>query len=174
MQRLLRNGAVVLLIWALPAQGQWVDPSRNWRTLDTASFSLHFAEEHRVQAQAVEYVPDEADIGFRPQRYRAGIGEEVGGEAIGEDREHRHAERLRGFRRDALGQDGIDRKRELRVLLGAAQRQHGAVVVAQIGFDLLPVALGNPHDAFLSSAAAPSMGRISGTSTRSISAVSGA
>lgn len=53
MHRLLRNGAVVLLIWALPAQGQWVDPSRNWRTLDTASFSLHFAEEHRLQAQAV-------------------------------------------------------------------------------------------------------------------------
>ena len=42
-----------LLFWALPAAGQFVDPSRNWRTFDTASFSLHFAEEHRSQAHLV-------------------------------------------------------------------------------------------------------------------------
>ena len=53
MHRILRIWAAVLLVWTAPAQGQWVDPSRNWRTLDTAGFSLHFAEEHRPQAQAV-------------------------------------------------------------------------------------------------------------------------
>lgn len=53
MKRWLRVWAAVLLVWALPAQGQRVDPSRNWRTLDTASFSLHFAEEHRPQAHVV-------------------------------------------------------------------------------------------------------------------------
>jgi len=50
MNRSLRAWMAVLLFWALPAQGQWVDPSRNWRTFDTANFSLHFAEEHRSQA----------------------------------------------------------------------------------------------------------------------------
>ena len=53
MNRPLRAWAAVLLFGALPAQGQWVDPSRNWRSFDTASFSLHFAEEHRPQAHVV-------------------------------------------------------------------------------------------------------------------------
>ena len=49
----LRVWTAALLLWALPAQGQWVDPSRNWRTFDTANFSLHFAEENRPQARVV-------------------------------------------------------------------------------------------------------------------------
>jgi len=49
----LRVWAFALLLWALPAAGQFVDPSRNWRTFDTASFSLHFDEEHRSQAHLV-------------------------------------------------------------------------------------------------------------------------
>jgi hypothetical protein len=53
MNRSVGIWAAVLLCWALPAQGQWVDPSRDWRTLDTAGFSLHFAEEHRPQAHVV-------------------------------------------------------------------------------------------------------------------------
>src|SRR5436309_1418799 len=60
------------------------------------------------------------------------------------------------------------------MLLGAAERQHGAVVLFEVGLDLLPVALRYPHDAFLSSPAPASPALISGTSTRSISAASGA
>jgi hypothetical protein len=49
----LRFWTAALLLWTLPAAGQFVDPSRNWRTFDTASFSLHFAEEQRSQAHVV-------------------------------------------------------------------------------------------------------------------------
>lgn len=58
MNRFLCAWAAALLLWALPAQGQWVDPSRNWRTFDTANFSLHFAEEHRPQAHVVAGVAE--------------------------------------------------------------------------------------------------------------------
>ena len=53
MMRSLSVWAAILVIWALPAQAQWVDPARNWRSFDTANFSLHFAEEHRSQAHVV-------------------------------------------------------------------------------------------------------------------------
>ena len=53
MSRILRAWAVVLLAWTLPVQAQFVDPSRNWRSFDTANYTLHFAEEHRAQAHAV-------------------------------------------------------------------------------------------------------------------------
>jgi hypothetical protein len=51
--RILRTWVAVLLAWTLPVQAQFVDPSRNWRTFDTANYTLHFAEEHRAQAQVV-------------------------------------------------------------------------------------------------------------------------
>ena len=60
MKRVLRAGVAALLFWALPAAGQFVDPSRNWRTFDTASFSVHFAEEHRAQAHLVAGIAETA------------------------------------------------------------------------------------------------------------------
>jgi hypothetical protein len=51
--RLPRVWAALLLACALPAQGQFVDPSRNWRTFDTDHYTVHFAEAHRAQAQVV-------------------------------------------------------------------------------------------------------------------------
>jgi hypothetical protein len=53
MRLFLRIWTAALLLWALPAASQFVDPSRNWRTLDTAHFSLHFVEENRPQAHVV-------------------------------------------------------------------------------------------------------------------------
>jgi len=59
MNRSLCAWAAVLLLSAQPAAGQWVDPSRNWRTFDTDHFSVHFAEEHRAQAQVVAGVAEQ-------------------------------------------------------------------------------------------------------------------
>lgn len=50
--------AAALLCWAARAQAQWVDPSLEWRTLDTAHFSLHFAGHYRAQARAVAEVAE--------------------------------------------------------------------------------------------------------------------
>ncbi len=63
----------------------------------------------------------------------------------GDDREHRHAERLGGLDGDAFGQDAVDGEAEVAVLLGAAERQHGAVVVLQVLLDLHPVHVGDAH-----------------------------
>src|SRR3546814_4529438 len=42
---------------------------------------------------AVEDVPNQPGIGFDAQADRAGIGEEIGGDAVGDDREDGDAER---------------------------------------------------------------------------------
>ena len=63
----------------------------------------------------------------------------------GTHRKHRHAERLGGVGRHAFGQDAVDREPQVAVLLGAAERQHGAVVVPQVFFHLHPVHVGNAH-----------------------------
>jgi hypothetical protein len=55
IQPLLRIFAALLLLCsplarAQPIEFHWVDPGRRWRTLDTAHFSVHFAEHNRSQA----------------------------------------------------------------------------------------------------------------------------
>ena len=59
----MRALAVVLLLWASAAQAQWrelswVDPSYRWRTLESAHFSVHFAEQHRPQARVIAGVAE--------------------------------------------------------------------------------------------------------------------
>jgi hypothetical protein len=59
----VRACAVALLLWASASPAQWreltwVDPSVRWRTLDTANFSVHFAEQHRPQARIVASVAE--------------------------------------------------------------------------------------------------------------------
>ena len=51
------------MLWASSAGAQWLelrlaDPGLNWRTMDTAHFSVHFAEKHRVQAQLVAAIAE--------------------------------------------------------------------------------------------------------------------
>lgn len=55
--------AAALLAWAPGAAAQWdelslVDPSANWRTLETRGFAVHFAERHRAQARTVAGVAE--------------------------------------------------------------------------------------------------------------------
>ena len=73
------------------------------------------------------------------QRDRAGIRHEGGRDAVRHRREHRHAERLGGLDRDALGQDRVGGQAQVRVLLGAADRQHRAIVALELLLDLHPV-----------------------------------
>src|SRR5882762_4199413 len=58
MKHFLHAGAAVLLVWGLRAEAQFVDPSLRWRTLDTAHFSVHFAEHTLAQAQTVAEVAE--------------------------------------------------------------------------------------------------------------------
>src|SRR5229473_3313755 len=60
---LARALVAVLLLRSAPGAAQslgidFVDPDLNWRTLDTAHFSVHFAEQHRPQAQLVAGVAE--------------------------------------------------------------------------------------------------------------------
>ena len=54
-------------------------------------------------------------------------------------------ERLGRFDRQAFGQDRIGREGKAGMLLGAAERQHGAVVVPHPVLDHLPVHVGDAH-----------------------------
>src|SRR5205807_4051304 len=58
MKHFLHAGAAVLLVWGLRAEAQFVDPSLRWRTLDTAHFSVHFAEHTLAQARTVAEVAE--------------------------------------------------------------------------------------------------------------------
>ncbi len=58
MRRIRLGCAAALLLLALQAQAQWVDPGLRWRTLDTAHFSLHFPEPRRAQAEVAAGVAE--------------------------------------------------------------------------------------------------------------------
>ena len=58
MKPSLHAAAVVLIVWGLRAEAQFVDPSLRWRTLDSAHFSVHFAERYREQARIVAQVAE--------------------------------------------------------------------------------------------------------------------
>ena len=55
-------------------------------------------------------------------------------------------QRLRRLDGDSLGQDRVDRQAQIRVLLGRADRQHGAVVPAAWSSHLHPVHVGDAHE----------------------------
>ena len=88
---------------------------------------------------------DHAQMGVDAERNRAREVAEVRRDAVGQHREHRHAERFGGFGRDALGQDAVDREAQIGMLLGAAERQHRAVVVPQVFLHLHPVHVRDAH-----------------------------
>ncbi|TMH58127.1 MAG: M1 family metallopeptidase, partial [Betaproteobacteria bacterium] len=58
MKPSLRAAAVVLIVWGLRAEAQFVDPSLRWRTLDSAHFSVHFAEHTLARARTVAEVAE--------------------------------------------------------------------------------------------------------------------
>ena len=66
------------------------------------------------------------------QRNGAGKGQEIRSKPEGHHREDRDAQGLGCLHRDALGKDGVDAERKLRVLLGRADRQNAAIIASQI------------------------------------------
>ena len=60
----LRLVAAALILWVPAALAQFyeipfVDPGLRWRTLETAGFAVHFAEQHRAQARVVAGVAEQ-------------------------------------------------------------------------------------------------------------------
>jgi hypothetical protein len=84
-------------------------------------------------------------VRLHPERYRSRELAEVRRDAVGQNGEHRDAERFGRFRGDLLGQDAVDGQPEVAVLLGAAERQHGAVITSQVGLDLHPIHVADAH-----------------------------
>ena len=74
----------------------------------------------------------------------------VGRDAVCQNREDRHAERFRRFHRDPFGQDAVDGKAQIGVLLGAAEGNDGTVIRLQVFFHLKPVHVADFHEGFSS------------------------
>ena len=89
----------------------------------------------------VEQVADDRLVGLHAKRRAARVGGEVRREAVRERRKDRDAERLGRLDGDALGEDRVDREREVAVLLDRAERQDDAIVVLEVPLDLHPVAV---------------------------------
>ena len=86
--------------------------------------------------QAVEDVAHEPQVGFHADRDRTRELPEVGSDAVRHDGEDGDPQWLGGIGGDPLGQDAVDGQAQVAVLLGAAERQHGTIVAAQVLFDL--------------------------------------
>ncbi len=111
-----------------------------------AAVSVHDQDAAKAAVRhAVENVADEAQVRFDLERDRSGKLAEVRRDAVRHDREHRHAQRLGGVGSHTFGQDAVDGQSQMRVLLGAAERQHRAIVVAQVLLDLHPVHVRDAH-----------------------------
>ena len=133
-----------------PLVGETLDrrvPAMSVHQHDAAKALLH---------ETVEQVANDGDQRLDPQRNGSRKCAEAGRDAVAHRREHRDAERLGGFDRDTLGEDAVGGEAEVSVLLGAAERNHGAIVPRQIALDLHPVGARDPHArASLERAASP-------------------
>src|SRR5262249_15202219 len=101
--------------------------------------------------KAVEDVTDDPQVRFHLERNRSGEFTKVRRHAVRQHRKHRHPERLSGFGRLAFGENAVDGEPKMGMLFGAAERQHGAVVVLQILLNLHPVHVRDAHGRLLSS-----------------------
>ena len=91
--------------------------------------------------QAVQHIAQHRGIGGDTQRDGAGKGSEIRRQAVGQGREHRHAEWFGRLGRDAFGEDRIGGQRQAGMLLGAAQWQRAPVIVADPVLHHAPVHL---------------------------------
>jgi len=95
--------------------------------------------------QTVQHVADQPQQRVDLERNRTGICAKAGHDAVDQPRKHRHAQRVRRLQRDPGGQDDIGRQAQAGMLFGAADRQNGPIVAAQVAFDLAPVHVGDAH-----------------------------
>ncbi len=78
--------------------------------------------------ERAEHLPEHGAVRLGRERRAAGVGGEVRRDPVRQRRQHRHAERLRRLDRHPLGEDLVDREREVAVLLDGPERQHDPVV----------------------------------------------
>ena len=107
-------------------------------------------EEEPAEALArkrVEQVDEHRAIRLDAERRAAGIRGEIGGQPIGQRGQHEHAEWLSRLDGDALGEDAVDAKREVGVLLDGAERDDEPVLAVEVLLDLHPVAILDLHRA---------------------------
>jgi len=95
--------------------------------------------------EGVEQFGDHAHVRLDAQRHRAGIRGERRRQPVSERGQHGHSERLGRLERDALGEDVVRLQREIRVLLGRADRQHDTVVALEVALELHPVEVAHAH-----------------------------
>ena len=98
-----------------------------------------------LPVEGVEQVADDACICLHPECRAAGIRRERRRQPVREHRQDRDADRLRRLDRDPLGEDVVGAQREVGVLLGRAERQHDSVVALEVGLELHPVQIVDPH-----------------------------
>ena len=96
--------------------------------------------------ERVEQVGDDREEGLHAKRRAARIGGEARRDPVRQHGKHQHAQRLRRLDGDALGEDVVGRQRQVRVLLGRAERQHDAVVAPEVLLQLHPVAVLDAHE----------------------------
>ena len=97
--------------------------------------------------QCVDQLPEHGAVRLCGKRGAARVRSEVRRDPVRERREDGDTERLRRLDRDPLGENLIDREREVGVLLDGAERKHDPIVLPQILLELHPVAVLDPHPA---------------------------
>src|SRR6185312_15617579 len=116
--------------------------------LDGAVAAVAVDDEDPAKAavrHAVEDVAYHGKVGLDAQRDRARELAKIGRDPVRHDGEYGNAERLGGFRGDALGEDAIDGEPQMAVLFGAAERENGPVIVLQVLLGLHPVHVADAH-----------------------------
>ncbi len=95
--------------------------------------------------QAVQDIAHQPNIGVDAQADGAGIGAEIGGDAVGYHREDRHTQWRGGFNGHPFRQYAVHAQAQIGMLFRTAQGHHRPVVVLEIGFDLHPIHLRDTH-----------------------------
>ena len=98
-----------------------------------------------LAVQRAEDLAHDGDERLEAQCRATGKRAEAGRDPVGDHRQHRDAERFRGFDGEPLDDDVVSLEREVGVLLRRAERQHDAIVALQIFLELHPVQVANPH-----------------------------
>ena len=94
--------------------------------------------------QRIDDVRDDCEQRGLQERGTARVRGEAG-HTVWQHRQHRDPERLGGLNSRALGKDVVGLEREVGMLLGRADGEHDSVVSTQVGLELHPVEVADPH-----------------------------
>jgi hypothetical protein len=100
-----------------------------------------------VAVNAADHIAQQCVERAGRERHGARVRHEARRQPVVHCREHGHAERFSRLGRHAIGEDVVGREAQVCMLLGAADRKHGAVFLLEQPFDLGPVEIGDAHEA---------------------------